>query len=54
MAHLLAPKRPLSPFVLFCKEARVNLKRDHPDYSSAKIMKLVNKDWKKMGEADKQ
>lgn len=49
-----APKRPLSPFIFYSQEARRTLKKNYPDKHAKEIMKMVQNNWKRMSEQQKQ
>lgn len=48
------PKRPTSSFFLYQKERRDALKKEKPDLNFGEIAKEMTKEWKEMGEEEKQ
>jgi len=48
-----APKRPLSAYMLWAAEARVDVAESHPNYSITEIASKLGKMWKKVTAADK-
>jgi hypothetical protein len=47
------PRRPLSPYIFFSQEKRKELKKEHPEWNSQQIMKMVSSLWQKMSNEDK-
>jgi len=48
-----APKKPMQPYVLFCKEHREQIVANNPGITFGDIGKLLGKAWADCGEADK-
>jgi upstream-binding transcription factor len=48
------PKRPLSAYLLFCKEKREQVKTDHPEMKSKDIMKKLGEMWSELKEKEKK
>lgn len=51
---IMAPKKPLSPFIFFSQQARRTFKKENPGLHAKEIMAMVQKQWKRMSETDKQ
>ena len=49
-----APKRPLTSFMLFCKDAREDIKKEHPDAAVPEMGKLLGAKYKELSEAEKE
>jgi hypothetical protein len=49
-----APRRPLSPYIFFSQEKRKELKKEHPEWNSAQIMKQVSILWQRMPSKEKK
>jgi len=48
-----APKRPLTSFMLFCKYARENLKKEHPEAAVPEMGKLLGVKYKELSAVEK-
>ncbi|KAL2642857.1 hypothetical protein R1flu_010444 [Riccia fluitans] len=46
-------KKPLSPFMMWCKEHRHQLKKEHPEASFAEMSRLISEKWKSVPEEEK-
>lgn len=49
-----APKRPLAPYMFYCKEQREKVKASQPDISFGEIGKVLGQQWSAMSEKDKK
>eukprot|EP01064_Diplonema_japonicum_P026978 TRINITY_DN3864_c2_g1_i1.p1 TRINITY_DN3864_c2_g1~~TRINITY_DN3864_c2_g1_i1.p1 ORF type:complete len:222 (+),score=115.89 TRINITY_DN3864_c2_g1_i1:70-666(+) len=49
-----APKRPLSSYMLFCKDERENVKAENPDIKATEILKELGKKWSEASDSDKE
>ncbi|KAJ3279992.1 High mobility group [Borealophlyctis nickersoniae] len=49
-----APKAPLSSYLLFCQDARLRLREQHPDWSQKDVVKEMGRQWKEIGNEDKK
>jgi len=49
-----APKRPLAPYMFYCKEQREKVKASQPDISFGEIGKVLGQQWSAMGEKEKK
>eukprot|EP00123_Amoebidium_parasiticum_P017710 comp23957_c0_seq1/m.42413 comp23957_c0_seq1/g.42413 ORF comp23957_c0_seq1/g.42413 comp23957_c0_seq1/m.42413 type:complete len:685 (-) comp23957_c0_seq1:122-2176(-) len=49
-----APKKPVTPYMMFCKEQRETLKAQHPTLSQTELMKAMGEEWKKRGDDEKK
>jgi len=48
------PRKPLSPYIYFSQEKRKELKIEHPDWTSAQIMKHVSILWQRLPKEQKE
>lgn len=48
------PKRPLSAYILFCRDRRAAIKDSHPEYKVTDITKELGVQWKNISEKDKK
>ncbi|XP_017883939.1 transcription factor A, mitochondrial-like [Ceratina calcarata] len=50
----LKPKRPLSPFLLFIKEARIKFLKQDPSLKQTEIVKKASKEWAELDPSEKE
>ena len=48
------PKRPLAPYMFYCKEQREIVKQNNPDVSFGELGKILGAQWKDLSEKDKR
>ena len=48
------PKRPLTSYMLFCQEKRVQLKQDNPEMKSTEIVKEMGRAWRGLEDDEKK
>ena len=48
------PKRPLVPYMRFCKQVWETIKRDNPDLKMGEIGKMIGQRWHNMADKKKQ
>lgn len=48
------PKRPLSAYILFCKDRRAQIKESHPEYKVTDITKALGEQWKSISDKDRK
>ncbi|KAJ3137650.1 Non-histone chromosomal protein 6, partial [Irineochytrium annulatum] len=49
-----APKRPLSAYMLWCKDNRDRIKEENPSAGFGDIGKILGREWKALDESDKE
>ena len=49
-----APKRALSPFLLYTMERRPELKKERPDLNNKQILSEMGQEWNKMNDQEKK
>jgi hypothetical protein len=49
-----APKRPLAPYMFYCKEQREKVKANQPDITFGEIGKVLGQQWSSMSEKEKK
>ncbi|KAJ3205918.1 Non-histone chromosomal protein 6 [Dinochytrium kinnereticum] len=49
-----APKKPMSPYLIWSNENRARIKEEHPDAGFGEIGKLLGLDWKKVTDSEKE
>eukprot|EP00898_Chlorokybus_atmophyticus_P008929 jgi/Chlat1/9037/Chrsp94S08306 len=49
-----APKRPLAPYMFFCKDRREDIKAENPDVSFGEIGKILGQEWSSMSDKEKR
>lgn len=52
--YIEPPKRPLSAYMFFSKEKRLDIKKQNPEMKLGDISKIVGKSWKIISEDDKK
>jgi hypothetical protein len=52
-AKKTGPKRPPSAYILFCKDAREQVKQDNPEISAKEILSELGKMWKSLEDSEK-
>jgi len=50
---VMAPKKPLSPFIFFSQQARRAIKKENPTLHAKEIMSMVQRQWKRMNDDEK-
>ena len=46
--------RPANSFILYCKDNRNNLQKEHSELSNSEISSLLGKEWREMGVEQKR
>ncbi|CAI7782391.1 unnamed protein product [Closterium sp. NIES-54] len=49
-----APKRPLAPYMFYCKEQREVVKSNNPDVSFGELGKILGAQWKELDDKEKR
>ncbi|CAI5476506.1 unnamed protein product [Closterium sp. Yama58-4] len=49
-----APKRPLAPYMFYCKEQREVVKANNPDVSFGELGKILGAQWKELDDKEKR
>ncbi|KAI8855342.1 high mobility group box domain-containing protein [Chytridium lagenaria] len=49
-----APKKPMSPYLIWSNENRARIKEENPDAGFGDIGKLLGAEWKQVGESEKE
>eukprot|EP00850_Spirogloea_muscicola_P027075 SM015333S01369 [mRNA] locus=s15333:47:256:- [translate_table: standard] len=49
-----APKRPLAPYMFYCKEQREIVKAENPEVTFGEIGKILGQQWSAMSEKEKR
>lgn len=48
-----APKKPLSPYLLYTQERRSNLLKERPTLGHKEVISVMAEEWRKMNESEK-